>query len=197
LARDVEVGPPPLRDRGVRRQRGDEGRRQRPHPGAHRGRVRTAGALLRPRGRGEGDPRRRGGDSSGGVVRPLRAGRDAEVRVDGVADDAARDRRVPGEGVRGRPLGAVARIAAVLAIALPAPTHLVVKVSGSSTSLLSTTCFIKIRQHVVGGGTTTYCLETFHGRPGPNATVRDSGVMTFALKGRTIRANVQIVEKLA
>jgi len=80
---------------------------------------------------------------------------------------------------------------------LPAPTHLVVKVSGSSTSLLSTTCFIKIRQHVVGGGTTTYCLETFHGRPGPNATVRDSGVMTFALKGRTIRANVQIVEKFA
>jgi hypothetical protein len=80
---------------------------------------------------------------------------------------------------------------------LPAPTHLVVEVTGTSTSLLSTTCFIKIRQRVVGGGTTTYCLKTFHGRPGPNATVRDSGVMTFALKGRLIRANVQIVEKFA
>jgi hypothetical protein len=80
---------------------------------------------------------------------------------------------------------------------LPAPTHLVVEVTGTSTSLLSTTCFVKIRQRVVGGGTTTYCLKTFHGRPGPNATVRDSGVMTFALKGRLIRANVQIVEKFA
>jgi hypothetical protein len=70
-------------------------------------------------------------------------------------------------------------------------------VRGTSSSLLSTTCFIKIRQHVVGGGTTTYCLKTFHGRPGPNATVRDSGVMTFALKRQTIRANVQILERFA
>ena len=80
---------------------------------------------------------------------------------------------------------------------MPATVHLVVKVRGTSTSLLSTSCFIKIRQHVVGGGTETYCLKSFHGEPGPNATVRDSGVMTFALKGRTIRANVQILEKFA
>jgi hypothetical protein len=75
--------------------------------------------------------------------------------------------------------------------------HVVVKVRGSSTPLVSTSCFIEIRQHVVGGGTTTYCLKRFHGAPGPNATVRDSGVMTFALKGRTIRANVHIVERFA
>jgi len=85
----------------------------------------------------------------------------------------------------------------VIAAAPPAPPPppIVVRVRGTSTSLLSTSCFIKIRQHVVGGGTATYCLKTFHGRPGPNATVRDSGVMTFALKRRTIRANVQIVER--
>jgi hypothetical protein len=70
-------------------------------------------------------------------------------------------------------------------------------VRGSSTSLVSTGCFIEIRQHLVGRGTTTYCLKAFRGEPGPNATVRDSGVMTFALKGKAIRANVKIVEKFA
>jgi len=86
----------------------------------------------------------------------------------------------------------------VIAAAPPAPPPpIVVHVRGESTSLLSTSCFLRLRQHVVGGGTTTYCLKSFHGRPGPNATVRDSGVMTFALKRRTIRANVQIVERFA
>jgi hypothetical protein len=85
----------------------------------------------------------------------------------------------------------------VIAATPAPPPPIVVRVRGSSTSLLSTSCFLRLRQHVVGGGTTTYCLKTFHGRPGPNATVRDSGVMTFALKGRTIRAKVSIVERFA
>lgn len=86
----------------------------------------------------------------------------------------------------------------MIAAAPPArPPHIVVRVRGSSTALLSTGCFLRLRQHVVGGGTTTYCLKTFRGRPGPNATVKDSGVMTFALRRRTIRAHVQIVEKFA
>lgn len=85
----------------------------------------------------------------------------------------------------------------IAAVPAAPPPPIVVRVRGSSTSLLSTSCFIRIRQHVVGGGTTTYCLKTFHGRPGPNAIVRDSGLITFALKGRTIRANVQIVERFA
>jgi hypothetical protein len=85
----------------------------------------------------------------------------------------------------------------VAATAACGSSSIVVRVRGSSTSLLSTSCFLEIRQHVAAGGTTTYCLKHFHGRPGPNATLKDSGVMTFALKRRTVRADVQIVEKFA
>jgi len=70
-------------------------------------------------------------------------------------------------------------------------------VRGTSTSLLATDCFPRIRQHVVGGGTTTYCLKAFHGEPGPKAVVRDSGVMTFGLEGGTIRTSVHVVERFA
>jgi hypothetical protein len=70
-----------------------------------------------------------------------------------------------------------------------------IRVRGTSTSAPSSACFIRIRQRVVGGGTLTYCLKTFHGQPGPNATVRDSGEMTFALSGGTIQASVQIAQR--
>lgn len=75
---------------------------------------------------------------------------------------------------------------------------LVVNVRGSSSSGASTMrCFLLIRQHVAGGGTETYCLENYSGRPGPHATLKDQGLMTFALPGRTIRARVQIVATFA
>ena len=76
-------------------------------------------------------------------------------------------------------------------------THrLVVHVRGSSTSGPSTArCFLLIRQHVAGGGTSSYCLETYSGRPGPNATLKDQGVITFSLQHRTIRARVHVVAR--
>jgi hypothetical protein len=94
-----------------------------------------------------------------------------------------------------------ASIAAVAFLVLLAPataaSRLVVRVQGASSPLISTACFLRLRQRVVGGGSTTYCLKTFHGRPGPDATLRDSGVMTFALPFGTIRAAVDIVERFA
>ncbi len=96
-----------------------------------------------------------------------------------------------------RRFAALALAAAVLAVPAAASSRIVVTVRGSSTSLVSTSCFIRLRQRIVGGGTTTYCLKVFHGEPGPNATVRDSGVLTFALAGGTIRTNVSIVERFA
>jgi hypothetical protein len=72
--------------------------------------------------------------------------------------------------------------------------RVIVHVRGaSSTTPTSGTCFLEIRQHIVGGGTTNYCLERFTGRPGPNARLRDSGVMTFRLPDETIRARVRVV----
>jgi hypothetical protein len=79
-----------------------------------------------------------------------------------------------------------------------APEHLVVRVRGSSTSAPSTTsCFLLIRTPIVGGGTQSYCLETYTGHPGPSQTLHDAGVMTFVLPDRTIRADVRIVAKFA
>jgi hypothetical protein len=73
-----------------------------------------------------------------------------------------------------------------------------VHLRGSSTNARSAgPCLLVIRQHVSGGGTSTYCLERFSGRPAPHATVRDSGVMTFRLPVETIRAHVRIVVKFA
>jgi hypothetical protein len=94
-------------------------------------------------------------------------------------------------------VAAVALAGLALAVPAAASSRIVVTVRGSSTALVSTSCFIKLRQKIFGGGTLTYCLKAFHGEPGPNAVVRDSGVMTFALERRTIRANVSIVERFA
>ena len=94
-------------------------------------------------------------------------------------------------------LAAAALTAAALAAPASASSQIVVAVHGSSTSLVSASCFIRLRQKLVGGGTLTYCLKVFHGEPEPNATVRDGGVMTFALAGGTIRTNVSIVERFA
>jgi hypothetical protein len=58
----------------------------------------------------------------------------------------------------------------------------------------SSACFLLLRSKLEHGSV-SYCLETFHGEPGPNETVRDSGTMTFALPGGTIRARVSIVQR--
>ena len=75
---------------------------------------------------------------------------------------------------------------------------LVVHVRGaSSTAPIASKCFLFLRQRVVGGGAETYCLETYSGHPGPNATLKDQGLMTLSLPNRTIRARVHIVAKFA
>jgi hypothetical protein len=56
---------------------------------------------------------------------------------------------------------------------------------------------LRLAARVSGGGSMVYCLKTFHGTPGPNATVRDAGVMTFSLNGGSIRANVRIIQRFA
>jgi hypothetical protein len=94
-------------------------------------------------------------------------------------------------------LAAVGLVGLVLAVPASASPRIVVTVRGSSTSLVSTTCFIRLRQKIAGGGMLTYCLKVFHGSPGSKATVRDSGVMTFALPGGTIRADVSVVQRFA
>jgi hypothetical protein len=70
-------------------------------------------------------------------------------------------------------------------------------VTGPSQSLAPRSCFVRIRSRVAGGGAETYCLERFSGAPGPRAVVRDSGVVTFRLPSRTIRARVHVVERFA
>jgi hypothetical protein len=73
-----------------------------------------------------------------------------------------------------------------------------VRVRGSSTDAMATqSCFLKLTQRIVGGGTSTYCLQHFRGKPGPHAVVHDSGRLTFRLHNETIRTRVRIVVKFA
>jgi hypothetical protein len=80
----------------------------------------------------------------------------------------------------------------VIAVAL---ATLLVHITGSAAGRNTQACFLRLDQHVVGGGRMTYCLQDFSGAPGPNAVVRDRGVMTFVLPHRTIRASVSIVQR--
>jgi hypothetical protein len=97
---------------------------------------------------------------------------------------------------------ACAALAAALAVA-PAPataaeSRLTIRVSGPASSRSTARCFLLIRGRVVGGGSETYCLRTFTGRPGPNAVVQDRGTMTFSLPRRgTLRTRVRIVQTFA
>jgi hypothetical protein len=68
-----------------------------------------------------------------------------------------------------------------------------VHVTGPSSGASSGDCFLTLRSQIEGGGTETYCLKRFNGEPGPNAVVRDSGRMTFALDGGDIAADVNVV----
>jgi len=74
--------------------------------------------------------------------------------------------------------------------------QVVVHVRGTSVGVpIPESCLLLIRQHVVGGGATTYCLRRFAGEPAANTTVRDSGIMTLRLPGETIVTHVRIVVK--
>ncbi len=93
----------------------------------------------------------------------------------------------------------LAPLVAVLVLAGTArgATHLTLRIHGGTTQIISSSCFLKLRQRITGGGTLVYCLKTFHGEPGANAVVRDSGQMTFTLPAGTIRANVSIVQRFS
>jgi hypothetical protein len=54
-----------------------------------------------------------------------------------------------------------------------------------------------IRARIVDGGTKTTCLTRIDGLPGPRATIRSEGSMTFALRRGTIRTRVRITQRFA
>jgi hypothetical protein len=72
-----------------------------------------------------------------------------------------------------------------------------VHVAGPSTGSSTPACFLRLPAKVAGGGSEVYCLKTFEGEPGPNAVVRDKGVMTFSLRRGTLTARVSIVQRFA
>jgi hypothetical protein len=72
---------------------------------------------------------------------------------------------------------------------------LIVHVAGPATGHNTRACFLSFRSRITGGGTMTYCLQSYSGEPRPHATVRDRGVMTFRLPHRTIRARVLVVQR--
>ena len=70
-------------------------------------------------------------------------------------------------------------------------------VTGAAEGHSTARCFLQLSARVVGGGRAITCIETFSGRPGPNALVRIRGTITFRLPHRTIRARVLIVDRFA
>jgi hypothetical protein len=71
-----------------------------------------------------------------------------------------------------------------------------VHVRGTAQNLPVTEgCFLLLRSNVVGGGWMTYCLQRFINDPGPNVTVLDSGLVTFALPTHTVRAHIQVTTR--
>jgi hypothetical protein len=72
-----------------------------------------------------------------------------------------------------------------------------IHVTGPADGRSTTACFLRLAPRVVGGGRAIMCLKSFHGRPGPNSTVRIRATITFRLPHRTIRANVLIVDRFA
>ncbi len=74
---------------------------------------------------------------------------------------------------------------------------IVVHVTGPAAGKSTNACFLQLTSHVAGGGSETYCLQTFHGAPGPNAVVRSRGIVTFRLPHRTLRARVLVVQRFA
>ena len=67
-----------------------------------------------------------------------------------------------------------------------------IHVAGPADSRSSGECFLLLESKVTGGGTMKYCLQKFTGRPGPNAVVRSSGAVTFALPEGVIRSDVDV-----
>jgi hypothetical protein len=93
----------------------------------------------------------------------------------------------------------LAPVTAVLLLAGTArgATYLTVQIRGVTTRIIRSSCFLKQKQRITGGGTLVYCLKPFKGKSDAGAVVRDSGVMTLTLPKGTIRANVNIVQRFS
>jgi hypothetical protein len=85
----------------------------------------------------------------------------------------------------------------VLALAVAVALPIVIHVTGAASGGTAPGCFLSIPGRIAGGGTSTYCLRTFRGAPGPDAVVRDRGTITFRLPDGTITAEVAIVQRFA
>jgi hypothetical protein len=72
-----------------------------------------------------------------------------------------------------------------------------IHVTGPAEGHSTAACFLQLAPRIVGGGRAVMCLKSFEGRPGPHATVRIRGTITFRLPHRTIRATVLIVDRFA
>jgi len=70
-----------------------------------------------------------------------------------------------------------------------------IHVTGPSSGMPTGACFLRIPGRIDGGGSSIYCLKSFRGRPGPGATVTDTGTMTFSLLRGTITARVEVVQR--
>jgi hypothetical protein len=74
---------------------------------------------------------------------------------------------------------------------------LVVHVTGPAVGSHTANCFLRLPAHVAGGGSMVYCLKTYDGMPGPEAILRDAGVMTFSLPRGSFTARVSVVMRFA
>jgi hypothetical protein len=74
---------------------------------------------------------------------------------------------------------------------------ILVHVTGPAVGHHTPACFLSLRSRVAGGGSMTYCLKMYTGMPGPNAIVRDRGMLTLRLPQRTIRARVLVIQRFA
>jgi hypothetical protein len=79
----------------------------------------------------------------------------------------------------------------------PVTEHLTIRVTGPAESTPKEGCFLFLTAGVEGGGAMRYCLEEFTGAPGPDALVRDSGLLSFDLGDGTMQARVRISQKFA
>jgi hypothetical protein len=78
-----------------------------------------------------------------------------------------------------------------------AVVSLLVHLVGPATTLNAHGCFLRLSTRIEPAGRAVYCIRDFRGAPGANAVVHDSGLLTLHLPARTVRAQVQVVERFA
>lgn len=91
-----------------------------------------------------------------------------------------------------------ALVVAALLLAFSSPARsLTVQVAGMPTRQTTDKCLFRIHARITGGGTQRTCLTKIDGFPGPGATIRSKGFMTFVLRDGTIWTRVSIKQRFA